>query len=417
VITDPHRPISAAPQPVQAPRPGGEDRLARVKRVAIFAEAFLPKIDGVAKSALMTLRHLQATGRDALVFAPDSAPPFVGPSQVLRLPSIGIPFYPESRVAPPSPYVMAHLNDFKPDLVHCFNPVLMSWSAVWANPTLRVPLVANYQTDLPGYTADYGLNLLEDFSRSLLRRLHNSSHLTLVPSTHTLHQLEQWGFRRLRLWGRGVDSNRFTPEKRSRAWRERLLAGRDADRLLCVYIGRLAAEKHVEDLHGVAKLPGVALTIVGDGAWREKLEQHFADTDAVFTGYLTGDDLASAYASADVFAFTGSRETFGQVVLEAAASGLPLVAPSSGGVVDMVIPGETGILCDSKDTDDYARAVARLRDDPTLRARLASGALRLGRSRPWSAIMRQLEEYYQEALDINQRLLAEPSLHLNDLDM
>ncbi len=128
-------------------------------------------------------------------------------------------------------------------------------------------------------------------------------------------------------------------------WRERLLNGRDPDSLLCIYVGRLANEKRVDLLLEVARTPGVALTIIGDGALREALESLFAGTGTYFTGYLMGDDLPQAFASADVFAFTGPHETFGQVVQEAMASGLPSVVIDQGGVADLVLPGETGFIC------------------------------------------------------------------------
>ncbi len=381
------------------------EQLAPIRRVALFAEAFLPKLDGVSKTALFVLQHLQETGRDVIVFAPDNAPPFVGPSQVIRVPSFGVPVYPESRVATPSPMVMSIVRDFKPDLIHLFSPISVSIAGMLAGRTMRIPVVANYQTDLPGYASQYGMDFMEWPLRELLRLIHVNSHLTLAPSTATLRQLHEWGFPRLRLWGRGADCDMFNPAKRSEEWRKRLLAGRDPDRLLCLYVGRLAHEKHLECLHGVAKLPGVALTIVGDGALRREIEELYSDTDTVFTGYLIGEDLARAYASADIFAFPGTNETFGQVVLEALASGLPVVAAAAGGVTDMVIEGETGILCEPRNEEDFTRAVALLRDDPELRRRLAEGARRFAEGRPWSVIMAQLEDYYKEAIEINEYLL------------
>ena len=138
------------------------------------------------------------------------------------------------------------------------------------------------------------------------------------------------GYHRLRKWGRGVNGERFNPNRRSALWRERLLNGRDPNSLLCIYVGRLANEKRIDLLLETARTPGIALTIIGDGALRDELEATFAGTGTHFTGYLYGDDLADAYASADAFMFTGANETFGQVVQEAMASGLPADHHRSG---------------------------------------------------------------------------------------
>jgi glycosyltransferase involved in cell wall biosynthesis len=153
----------------------------------------------------------------------------------------------------------------------------------------------------------------------------------------------------------------------------------------------------------VARTPGVALTIIGDGAVRSDLEALFAGTGTYFTGYLFGHDLSQAFASADVFTFTGPSETFGQSVQEAMASGLPTVVINQGGVADLVSDGETGYVCEG-DPEAFASAVRRLRDDPERRARLASNARRVAEQRPWEAIMSQLEGYYHEAVDLNERL-------------
>lgn len=377
--------------------------LAPVQRVAIIAEAFLPKVDGVSKSAFLTVRYLQQTGREVLIFAPDTAPPAVGPSQVIALPSLGMPVAPETRMALPSLAVAHHIEAFQPDLIHMFSPALLSASGMITGRLRDIPVVANYQTDLPAYSHHYGVPIFAGAVRDWLRYIHNGCHLTLVPSRYTLTQLRGWGYRRLRIWGRGVNGRRFGPQRRSAEWRARLLNGRDPDALLCVYVGRLAVEKRVDLLLEVARTPGVALTIVGDGAQRAELEARFAGTGAQFTGYLFGDELPQAYASADVFVFTGAAETFGQVVQEAMASGLPSVVINQGGVADLVLEGETGFTCPD-DPAAFAAAVRRLRDDPALRARMAARAHEIAAQRPWEAVLAELEQHYAEAVRLNDRL-------------
>lgn len=382
--------------------PDSSVELAPVKRVAIVAEAFLPKVDGVSKSAFLTLRYLQQTGRQVLVLAPDIAPTAVGSTQVIPLPSLGVPAAPETRIALPTPSVGYYLDEFKPDIIHLFSPALLSASAMLAGRRRNLPIIANYQTDIPTYAHHYGWPFLAQPARDLLRYIHNGCHLTLVPSNYTLQQLRDWGYRRLRRWGRGVNGRRFSPRHRSSTWRERLLNGRDPTSLLCLYVGRLAVEKRVDLLLEVARTPGVALTIIGDGPVRDDLQNLFAGTNTHFMGYLYGDDLSHAYASADVFMFTGPAETFGQVVQEALASGLPAVVIDQGGVPDLVLHGETGYICPD-DPQAFAAAARALRDDPEQRSRMSRNARRFAEKHPWSAIMAQLEGYYHEAVQINQR--------------
>jgi glycosyltransferase involved in cell wall biosynthesis len=385
--------------------------------VAIIAEAFLPKVDGVSKTAYLTLQYLQQTGREILVFAPDTAPLRVGSTQVIPLPSLGMPLAPETRIALPTTLVGNYLDEFAPDLIHMFSPALLSLSAMLSGRRRNIPIIANYQTDLPGYANHYGLHFLSQPARDILRYIHNGCHLTLVPTHSTLKQLHRWGYHRLRHWGRGVNLERFSPSRCSAAWRAQLLNGRDPDSLVCVYVGRLANEKRVDLLLETARTPGIALTIIGDGALREELEAQFAGTGTHFMGYVFGDDLGCAYASADVFMFPSPSETFGQVAMEAQASGLPAVVINQGGVADLVTDGVTGFHC-PEDPRAFAEAAITLRDDPDLRYAMAQRARLYAEQHPWEAIMAQLEGYYGEAMRLNERYkrrYQSPYLTLPDL--
>lgn len=377
-------------------------RLARIQRVAILTESFLPKVDGVSKTSYLTVRYLQETGRDVLVFGPDIAVPAVGPSEVVGLPSLSMPTATETRMALPIPYIARRLEDFQPDLIHLASPALMSVVGMAVGRELNIPVVANYQTDLPGYAVQYGFPLLSNPIQNWLRYLHNGCHINLVPSTSVADELRGQGYRRLRVWGRGVNLERFNPNHYSQTMRERLLAGRDPDCMLGIYVGRLATEKHVDLLRKVADIPGVALTIIGDGHTREELERLFSGTGTHFTGYLYKDELAAAFASADVFFFPGSNETFGQVVQEAMASGLPTIVTAAGGVKDLVQQGKTGLVV-SHTAEGFADAARLLKHNRQLLQAMAANARTAAETRPWSAVMAQLEEYYREAVALNQR--------------
>ena len=373
-----------------------------VKKVAVLTESFLPKVDGVVKTSYLTIRYLQETDRKVLIFAPDIAVEQVGDSQVIPLPSISVPQAPETRMALPNPVVARHIEEFEPDLIHLFSPAAMSVNGMAVGRHLNLPVIANYQTDLPGYTEHYGFPLLSGPVNRWLRYIHNGCHLTLAPTGTIIRELRATGYRRVRHWGRGVNTERFNPRHARHAMRRRLLNGRDPDSLLCIFVGRLATEKRIELLRDVAQSPGIALTIIGDGALREKLERVFAHTDTHFTGYLFGDELAQAYASADVFVFPGEYETFGQVIQEAMASGLPSVVVNAGGAPDVVADGASGIVVEPV-PQAFAEVIQRLRDQPELRRRMSRNALMMAEERPWSALMAQLEGYYEEAYRMNQR--------------
>lgn len=347
---------------------------------------------------------MQATGRDVLVFAPDIAPTQIGTSKIIPMPSIGMKVAPETRIALPNLMINHHLDAFQPDLIHLFSPALLSVSGVLAGRRRQIPVIANYQTDIPTYANHYGFSLFARASQAWLRFIHNKSHLTLVPSSYTLGQLQKAGYKRLKRWGRGVNTSHFNPERRSTVWRERLLNGRNPQSLLAIYVGRLANEKRVDLLLEAAKTPGISLTIIGDGALREDLQALFAGTNTFFTGYFFGDDLAHAYASADVFMFPSPSETFGQVVQEAMASGLPAIVTNQGGVVDLVQDGQTGYICEPN-AHAFAQSVRRLYEVPNERIQMAQAARAYAELHPWSAVMTQLEGYYTEAYAINKRVL------------
>ena len=197
-----------------APKRAGAE-FASVKKVAVLTESFLPKVDGVVKTSYLTIRYLQETGREVLVFAPDIAVQKVGDSQVIPLPSISLPQAPETRMALPNPVVARHIEEFEPDLIHLFSPAAMSVNGMAVGRHLNLPVIANYQTDLPGYTEQYGFPMLSGPVNRWLRYIHNGCHLTLAPTRTIIRELRAAGYRRVRHWGRGVNTERFNPRHAS----------------------------------------------------------------------------------------------------------------------------------------------------------------------------------------------------------
>ena len=282
-------------------------------RVAIFSETFLPKWDGVANTVCHLLQHLSDQGHETLMYAPQGAPSSYANTPIIELPSYPLPWYRDLRLVPPRKGMATEIFDFAPDIVHVVNPALLGLIGMRRAHKLGVPVLASYHTDLPGYTDKYGLGLFNEPLWSYFRWVHNQADLNVCPSEFTRQELLEHGFERVEIWGRGVDTEQYSPAHRHRSWRAHLSGGHPEAPLL-VYVGRLAIEKRVDVIRPVLDaFPDHRLAIVGDGPLRGELEDLFAGTNTTFTGFLQGRDLARAYAAGDVFVFPGEHETFGNV--------------------------------------------------------------------------------------------------------
>jgi phosphatidylinositol alpha 1,6-mannosyltransferase len=365
-------------------------------RIAIFTETFLPKWDGVANTLCYLLNHLEREGHTTLMFAPEGAPAKYAATRIVGLPSIAFPFYRDLKVVPPIVNVANELAAFKPDVVHLVNLALLGIVGMHHARDLGVPVVASYHTDLPQYARLYGMSVLQDPIWAYFRWLHNQADLTLCPSHFTKQELEEHGFERVAVWGRGVDTQRYSPLHRTAEWRDRLTQ-HEPERPLLIYVGRLATEKRIEWLReALERVPDAALALVGDGPLREDLETLFTGTRTVFTGYLSGDDLAAAYAAGDLFVFPSASETFGNVVLEAMASGLPVIAAGAGGPVDHVRSGQNGYLSDPYDPGDFAALVREALADPENLSQMSRVARAYAETQTWPLILAGLLEHYAQ---------------------
>jgi len=371
-------------------------------RIAFFSETFLPKVDGVVHTLCHLLRHLETRGHTAKVFAPEGGPPEYAGASVIGLPAYRFPLYPEIKLVPPLVSVGHQLRRFAPDLVHLANPFLVGLAGLRHAMRLGLPIVASYHTDLPAFFARWGY---EAFGRPLwayARYVHNKADLNLCPSETTRGYLRDHGIKRVGLWTRGVDTERFSPGHRTREWREKLTGGHP-DAPLLLYVGRLAPEKRLDWLLQVlGEIPGARLALVGDGPQRTELEARFPGTATVFTGYIRGLPLAQAYASADVFVFPAMNETFGNVVLEAMGSGLPVVAAGAGGPLDIVRDGENGFLFDPDDPADLVRSTEKLVRNPELRKRMGGAARAYAETRQWPDVLDELLSDYREVVEASQ---------------
>jgi glycosyltransferase involved in cell wall biosynthesis len=367
-------------------------------KIAIVTESFLPKVDGIVTMLTKTVECLRAKGDEVMIFAPSGGPAELFGAEVVAMPSMAFPLYPELRLALPRTSMRRKLDAFQPDLMHVFEPVLLGVGGIYYSDVLRIPLVVSYHTNLPAYLRYYKLGIIENLTWALMRIRHRRAHLNLCTSTAMMDDLAGHGIDQLALWSRAVDAAGFRPEMRNAEMRSRLSGGQSEGPVL-LYVGRLSAEKEVARLKELfAAVPGMRLAIVGDGPLREDLEKHFAGTPTVFTGYLTGDDLASAYASADLFVLPSQTETLGLVLLEAMAAGCPVVACRAGGVPDAVEHGVTGFLFDGERRESFAATVCQALESNGRLEAIRDNARSDVERHSWSRATGQLREHYSQVI-------------------
>jgi phosphatidylinositol alpha 1,6-mannosyltransferase len=362
-------------------------------RIAIVAESFLPAINGVTNSVLRVIEHMTARGHEVTVIAPSPGVTAYGKARIIRVPSFGFPRYPELRIGHSRDFVREVLREIKPDVVHLGSPAVLGAASLSAAQELGIPSVAIYQTDLAGFASRYHLGLAGRSIWRYIANIHRRADLTLAPSTAAVWDLRERGVNNVVRWMRGVDLERFNPSFRDEELRRSIAPD---GQLIVGFVGRLAREKQIERLKGLCRMPHVKVVIVGDGPMKAKLKKELKG--AIFTGFKSGEELSKLYASFDVFVHTGQDETFCQAVQEALASGVPVVAPASGGPLDLVQHGHNGFLWTEASRYSLVGAVAELAKYPVKRERLAANARPSVEVRPWCGVMDELEGHYRSVI-------------------
>lgn len=363
-------------------------------RVAIFTETFLPKIDGIVTVVCLLLDHLTARGIDTVVVAPQMGVERYRDTPVIGVPGVTLPQYPDLKVGPAHLGTYRQVKAFQPDIIHCFHPVLIGIPGLMMAKRLGVPALASFHLDVGRLVHHFHLSFLEPMTDFLTRLVFNQADYALAPSRVMLDYMQRLGIERVGLWRRGVDADRFHPRFSNAAMRAALTDGQPDD-LLLLYVGRLSTEKRLADLRAVLEsVLGTRLALVGDGPARADLEAVFAGLPVKFTGFLGGEALAQAYASADVFVFPSALETFGLVVVEALAAGLPVVASRVGGVPDVIRAGQTGYTFEIGDAAGLIDGVRRLAADAALRAAMRLNARAYAETQSWDAIMDEVIDHY-----------------------
>jgi glycosyltransferase involved in cell wall biosynthesis len=367
-------------------------------RLAIFSDTYLPQVNGVSRTLDRLVQAVEARGGVARVFTIED-PEAVASAQVVRYPSIPFWAYDQLRLSwPRAARVRADLRAFQPTLVHAATEFGVGLAGRRAARALDVPFVSSYHTSFTAYAKFYRLGALARPGWSFLRWFHNGGLRTFCPTQAIVDEVAAEGFRNTTVWSRGVDVTRFSPDFRSATLRERI--GASADTLVVAYVGRLAAEKGLDvGLEGVrladAARPGrLRFVAVGDGPFSDEVHR-LAPPGSWLSGPLHGNALSEAYASADVFVFPSTTDTFGNVMLEAMASGLPVIGADVGPTHEQVFP-DRGWLIPPRNARALADALIALVDDRERLADARTAALAFARSKTWDVVWDTLIRQYLE---------------------
>ena len=357
-------------------------------RLAIFSDTYPPQVNGVSRTLERLVRAVEERGGVARVFTVDD-PDAVPLAEAQRYPSIPFWAYEQVRLAWPSQrQVNADLAAFAPTLVHAATEFGVGLAGRRAARTLRVPFVSSYHTSFSAYAKYYKLGLLAQPGWLFLRWFHNVGLRTYCPTQAIVDEVNLEGFARTTVWSRGVDGARFSPRFRSTALRDRL--GATDETLVVGYVGRVAAEKGLDVAVRAVRLasearPGrIVFFAVGDGPYESELRR-IAPKGSWLPGKLLGDALSEAYASGDVFLFPSTTDTFGNVLLEAMASGMPVVGADVGPTREQLAP-DRGWLVTPGDASAFAQALVALVDDRERLARAREQALAFAASKTWERV-------------------------------
>lgn len=374
-------------------------------RVALFTGNYNHIEDGVSRTLNRLVKFLEEAGVQVLVFGPTvDNPPIRHEGRFIAVPSVSIPGRPEYRFSLSFPeYARSELRRFNPHLVHIATPDLLGLKALnWARRNER-KVVTSFHTHFASYLKYYRAEALEPLLWRYLRWFYNQMEQIYVPADSIREELQQHGISAdMRIWARGVDTSLFSPTRRDEAWRRTY--GFEEDDVVVLFVSRLVREKNLDEFASTVnkirqEVPSVRALVVGDGPAFGELQEQLPD--AVYTGFLKGEELACAYASSDLFFFPSDTEAFGNVTLEAMASGLPCVVADAAGSRALVEDGVNGFRVRLSGPEPFYGAVLELVKDKELRRKMGEASLRKAGEFSWSQINGKLVDNYRAAIGNN----------------
>lgn len=372
-------------------------------KVAYFTGT-IRKEDGTVRVLLKLLEQAKRNGMDCIVisgFIEDNVE-LIYPA--VKIPSVPFPFYQDYYLSYTNERKLEKLLDeFNPDIVHVHSPDLLSWAALRFARQKRIPILATHHTDFVKYASYYHADYLSPMLKTMLRALYNRMGAVTTPSPAMAKDLASYGVKNIEITPWGTDLSLFTPDSYSEAWRKKMTKG-DTHKTVILSASRLTWEKDLQilaDVYNILKRhrKDFVLVVAGEGPIRQELAELMPG--AVFTGHLDCQDLAAAYASSDIFLFPSSTETFGNVTLEALASGLVPVAADEGGSKSLVEDGYNGLLAKARNADDFYRKVDLLIDNPAVRLRMRNQALQFSSGHSWAAACEKTFAVYDRLISQN----------------
>lgn len=389
----------------------------RSLRVAVVSETYPPEVNGVAMTIARIVQGLHRRNHDVQLVRPRQAPADEAGRSArfheVLMRGLPIPRYPHLRMGVPSKRQLVQLwSVHRPDVVHIATEGPLGFSALQAAQHLKLPVTSDFRTNFHAYSRHYGIGWLRKPIMAYLRKFHNRTAVTMVPTEPLRRELQGVGFRNVQVVARGVDTRLFDPARRSAALRAGWGVGDDDLVVACV--GRLAPEKNLGTLMQafdaiVRAEPRARLLLVGDGPLRAELAAQ--RPDILLAGQRKGEDLAAHYASADLFVFPSLTETFGNVTTEAMASGLPVLAFDYAGAAQLICSGDNGVLVPFGDTQEFVRSATQLARSTALRRALGRGARSRALAQDWDDIIARFESVLVQAMNPGARasLVAMPA--------
>ena len=383
-------------------------------KISVVTETYPPDVNGVAHTLSKIVDGLVDRGHAITLIRPRHSkyetPHQNQGFQEKLVKGLPIPFYKHLKMGLPSKRELIRLWSFdRPDIVHIATEGPLGWSALQAAKKLRLPVSTDFRTNFHAYSTHYKIGWLSSAILAYLKKFHNSASLTLVPTRQLQNELSGYGFINLKIIPRGIDTHQFNPRKRNlelrKAW-----GANEATKVL-IYVGRLAAEKNLATIfdayHSAKRIePNTKLVLVGDGPLRDELMTEHPEV--IFPGFQKGRELAEHYASGDIFLFASQTETFGNVTLEAMASGLAVVAYPLAAAAELIQSGHNGMLAMDQGGLYFEMAVQALINQPMLVEKIKLNAANVGENYSWESILNQTESSFLDIIEGHKVRLINP---------
>lgn len=370
-------------------------------KIALFTDTYLPQINGVTNTLIKLTKYYDKHGIEYKIFAPNYDTKYED-MNIERFNSIKFLIYPENRIALPNTLrISSILTKFQPDIIHIASEFALGIAGLNYGKKHGIPTISNYTTNFSQYAKYYKVNFLKESIWSYLKWFHSQNDVTLCPSMVSQELLHKHGIHHTKIFSRGIDYKQFHPLKRNEQLRRQLGI---TTKIVFLYVGRVSFEKDLDILcdsyHEIYHKyqEDVSFIITGDGPYLEKCKQSFP-SNTIFTGFLKGKELAEIYASCDIFVCPSSTETFGNVILEAMASGLPVIGADAGGVGELISHQITGLKFPKRDSKELTKCMSNLIEDIDLKDYLKCNAREFTSNRSWEKIFDGLMDIYDEILE------------------